>query len=70
MKASDGNIIDGILFDRREIFPDRPLVICCDGNGGFYETGILKTPTDMNFSVIGWNPPGKKRNQIKLDETY
>ncbi|KAI6176790.1 AB hydrolase-1 domain-containing protein [Aphelenchoides bicaudatus] len=58
IQSTDGNIIDGILFNRREPFPDAPLIICCDGNGGFYETGILKTPAEMNYSVLGFNPPG------------
>lgn len=47
-----------IFFDRREPFPDQPLIICCDGNGGYYETGICQTPTGMDYSVLAWNPPG------------
>ncbi|CAD5214211.1 unnamed protein product [Bursaphelenchus okinawaensis] len=58
IKTVDGNIIDTMLFDRRAVFPDAPLVICSDGNAGFYETGITRTPVQMDFSVLGWNPPG------------
>jgi len=58
IQSCDRNIVDGILFDRREIFHNDTLIICCDGNGGFYETGITKTPVDSRYSVLGWNPPG------------
>jgi pimeloyl-ACP methyl ester carboxylesterase len=34
------------------------LVLCCEGNGGFYEIGILTTPLAAGFSVLGWNHPG------------
>lgn len=59
LKTVDGNIIDTMLFDRRGPFPDAPLIICSDGNAGFYEVGIMRTPVQMDFSVLGWNPPGK-----------
>ncbi|CAD5219709.1 unnamed protein product [Bursaphelenchus xylophilus] len=58
IKTVDGNIIDTMLFDRRGPFPEAPLIICSDGNAGFYETGIARTPVQMDFSVLGWNPPG------------
>jgi hypothetical protein len=34
------------------------LVVCCEGNAGFYEIGCMGTPLDLNYSVIGWNHPG------------
>ncbi|KAF4532430.1 hypothetical protein B566_EDAN003883 [Ephemera danica] len=34
------------------------LVICCEGNAGFYEIGIMATPLGNNYSVFGWNYPG------------
>ena len=34
------------------------LVISCDGNAGFYEIGVLGTPLELGYSVIGWNHPG------------
>lgn len=34
------------------------LVICSEGNAGFYEIGIMVTPLKANYSVIGWNHPG------------
>ncbi len=34
------------------------LVICCEGNAGFYEVGMLLTPLERGYSVIGWNHPG------------
>lgn len=34
------------------------LVITCEGNCGFYETGIISTPLNKGYSVLGWNHPG------------
>lgn len=34
------------------------LVIACEGNAGFYEFGIMCTPVEMGYSVLGWNHPG------------
>jgi len=58
--ASDGNIIDTMFFDRRgqENELGKTLVISCDGNAGFYEIGVLGTPLEKGFSVLGWNHPG------------
>ena len=58
--ASDGNIIDTMFFDRREKGDSfgQTLVISCDGNAGFYEIGVLGTPLEKGFSVLGWNHPG------------
>lgn len=60
--ASDGNIIDSMFFDRRRGLKSSEngstLVISCDGNAGFYEIGVLGTPLEMGFSVLGWNHPG------------
>ena len=56
--ASDGNSIDTMFFDRRSKDLGDTLVISCDGNAGFYEIGVLSTPLDMGYSVLGWNHPG------------
>lgn len=34
------------------------LVITCEGNCGFYEVGIITTPLNKGYSVLGWNHPG------------
>ena len=34
------------------------LVICCEGNAGFYEIGIMATPISLGYSTLGWNHPG------------
>jgi hypothetical protein len=34
------------------------LVICCEGNAGFYEVGMIGTPLEAGYSVLGWNHPG------------
>ncbi|XP_069491220.1 phosphatidylserine lipase ABHD16A [Ambystoma mexicanum] len=58
--ACDGNEIDTMFMDRRESgnVRGKKLVICCEGNAGFYEVGCLSTPLDAGYSVLGWNHPG------------
>uniref|UniRef100_T1JHW0 Uncharacterized protein n=1 Tax=Strigamia maritima TaxID=126957 RepID=T1JHW0_STRMM len=34
------------------------LVICSEGNAGFYEVGIMQTVLELGYSVLGWNHPG------------
>ena len=47
-----------------QLDPDRvsgegeTLVICCEGNAGFYEVGCMVTPFNCGYSVLGWNHPG------------
>ncbi|XP_025049849.1 protein ABHD16A isoform X2 [Alligator sinensis] len=58
--ACDGNEIDTMFMDRRGTSEPQgaKLVICCEGNAGFYEVGCLSTPLDAGYSVLGWNHPG------------
>lgn len=59
--ARDGNAIDTMLVDRRNKgqYPNgKTLVVCCEGNAGFYEMGLMPTPLDAGYSVLGWNHPG------------
>lgn len=64
LKTIDGNDIDTVFIDHRsDIVIDknnngRTLVICSEGNAGFYEIGIMTTPIAMKYSVLGWNHPG------------
>ncbi|KAG7173269.1 phosphatidylserine lipase ABHD16A-like [Homarus americanus] len=57
----DGNSIDTMLVDRqkKKQYPNgKTLVVCCEGNAGFYEVGLMSTPLEAGFSVLGWNHPG------------
>uniref|UniRef100_A0A7N8Y0I2 Abhydrolase domain containing 16A, phospholipase n=1 Tax=Mastacembelus armatus TaxID=205130 RepID=A0A7N8Y0I2_9TELE len=58
--ACDGNEIDTMFVDRRkdEGQNGQTLVICCEGNAGFYEVGCMNTPLEGGYSVLGWNHPG------------
>ncbi|XP_053578062.1 phosphatidylserine lipase ABHD16A [Bombina bombina] len=58
--ACDGNEIDTMFFDRRntENRHGKKLVVCCEGNAGFYEIGCISTPLEAGYSVLGWNHPG------------
>lgn len=57
LRAADGNFLDTMFFDRRPA-KGTTLVISCDGNAGFYEIGVLGTPMEAGYSVLGWNHPG------------
>ncbi|KAJ6640936.1 Phosphatidylserine lipase ABHD16A [Pseudolycoriella hygida] len=55
----DDNEVDSIFVDKRGISANgKTLVICSEGNAGFYEIGIMFTPMNLNYSVLGWNHPG------------
>lgn len=57
----DGNDIDTMFVDRRKEPASengRFLVICSEGNAGYYEVGCMSTPLDAGYSVLGWNHPG------------
>ncbi|XP_038045782.1 phosphatidylserine lipase ABHD16A-like [Patiria miniata] len=58
--ARDGNEIDIVVIDKRnkESSHGNKLVICCEGNAGFYEVGCLVSPLEAKYSVLGWNHPG------------
>ncbi|XP_067865569.1 phosphatidylserine lipase ABHD16A isoform X2 [Heterodontus francisci] len=58
--ACDGNQIDTVFVDRRQEKTEhgKKLVICCEGNAGFYEVGCVTTPLEAGYSVLGWNHPG------------
>lgn len=53
------NYIDSMFVDRRNYTPNgETLVIGCEGNGGFYELGVMAAPLACGYSVLGWNHPG------------
>ncbi|XP_037977938.2 phosphatidylserine lipase ABHD16A [Plutella xylostella] len=56
--TADGNHIDTMFVDKRGDTRGDMLVICCEGNSGFYEVGIMVTPIKAGFSALGWNHPG------------
>ncbi|CAG7826806.1 unnamed protein product [Allacma fusca] len=60
VQSADNNSIDTMLFDRRnDATPNgKTLVICCEGNAGFYEIGMISTPIELGYSILGWNHPG------------
>lgn len=59
VKTVDNNGIDTIFIDNRKKTQNGgTLVICCEGNCGYYEIGIVCTPCEKGYSVLGWNHPG------------
>lgn len=71
LRTIDGNDIDTIFIDRRSSVNEkntngRTLVICSEGNAGFYEIGIMTTPVAMKYSVLGWNHPGFGGSTVRI----
>lgn len=60
VETIDGNEIDTIFVDNRSVSTDngKTLVITAEGNAGFYEIGIMSTPLELRYSVLGFNHPG------------
>ncbi|CAJ0578775.1 unnamed protein product, partial [Mesorhabditis spiculigera] len=60
LKTAAGDLIDTIYLDARKSGQHygQKLVICCEGNGTFYEFGMMTVPMEKGHSVIGWNYPG------------
>ena len=60
IETVDGNQIDTIFVDNRNVKSDngKTLVITAEGNAGFYEIGIMSTPLELQYSVLGFNHPG------------
>ncbi|XP_065216129.1 phosphatidylserine lipase ABHD16A isoform X1 [Planococcus citri] len=59
LATPDNNELDVMFVDQRnKTALGSTLVICTEGNAGFYEIGIMVTPLDLGYSVLGWNHPG------------
>jgi alpha/beta hydrolase fold len=60
IETVDGNHIDTIFVDNRKSKSDngKTLVLTAEGNAGFYEIGIMSTPVELSYSVLGFNHPG------------
>lgn len=60
LQTVDDNEIDTMFMDNRgsSNVNGRTLIICSEGNAGFYEIGIGSTPLELDYSVLGWNHPG------------
>ncbi|CAH1171219.1 unnamed protein product [Phaedon cochleariae] len=59
IETADENEIDAMFVNNRGVSTNgNTLVICCEGNAGFYEIGIAMTPLAATYSVLGWNHPG------------
>ncbi|KAJ8965094.1 hypothetical protein NQ317_013383 [Molorchus minor] len=70
IKTADNNYIDTMFIDKRNASPNgNTLVICFEGNAGFYEIGIAITPIEAGYSVVGWNHPGFGGSTV-LDATF
>lgn len=67
IETADGNKIDTIFVDNRlRSVKGKTLVICCEGNSGFYEIGIMNTPIMSGYSALGWNHPGFAGSTVSI----
>lgn len=56
-----------MFIDKRNVTANgNTLVVCCEGNAGFYEIGIMGTPIEAGYSVLGWNHPGFGGSTVNL----
>jgi hypothetical protein len=61
IETIDGNLIDTMFIDNRNSTKNdngKILVLTSEGNAGFYEIGIMSTPIELGYSVLGYNHPG------------
>lgn len=58
IRTRDKNDIDAMYISQANKRHGDTLVICCEGNCGFYEIGVMATPLEAGYSVLGWNHPG------------
>lgn len=71
LKTIDNNDVDTMFVDHRRSSDGnsngKTLVICSEGNAGFYEIGIMATPLQLKYSVLGWNHPGFGGSTVNLN---
>jgi len=58
IRTRDNNFIDTMFVKHAKGETNDTLVVCCEGNAGFYEMGIMSTPLAAGYSTLGWNHPG------------
>ncbi|KAL3068381.1 hypothetical protein niasHT_030672 [Heterodera trifolii] len=59
IETEDGGKVDSVFIDKRgKGEQGNILIICCEGNAGYYEMGIMSTPVNLGYSALGWNLPG------------
>ncbi|GMT19687.1 hypothetical protein PFISCL1PPCAC_10984, partial [Pristionchus fissidentatus] len=57
LQSARGDSVD-TLFKRGSGSHASTLVICSEGNAGYYEIGIMGTVETLGYSILGWNQPG------------
>jgi len=50
--------LDTIYVKGHDSIKNQKIVICSEGNAGFYEVGTISAPLKQGYSVFGWNRPG------------
>uniref|UniRef100_A0A1I7U3H3 AB hydrolase-1 domain-containing protein n=1 Tax=Caenorhabditis tropicalis TaxID=1561998 RepID=A0A1I7U3H3_9PELO len=57
IETSEGDILDA-MFLRGTPSKSENLVICFEGNAGFYEIGVMNSPAQLGYTTLGFNIPG------------
>ena len=55
--STDSGIGDRVSAGGEQNFSDY-LVITCEGNGSYYEMGVMLNLIPQSYSILGWNHPG------------
>ncbi|KAM3186672.1 hypothetical protein ACTXT7_003812 [Hymenolepis weldensis] len=64
----EGLFVESFYADRRRDDTEKgnTLVICCEGNAGFSEIGIVSVPLNEGYSVLAWNHPGFGSSMVRV----
>ncbi|EFP09645.1 hypothetical protein CRE_25371 [Caenorhabditis remanei] len=57
IKTSEGDVLDA-MFLRGTASLSQNLVLCFEGNAGFYEIGVMNSPAQLGYTTLGFNLPG------------
>ncbi|CCD70699.1 alpha/beta hydrolase [Caenorhabditis elegans] len=56
IKSSEGDTLDAMFL--RGTNQSQDLIICFEGNAGFYEIGVMNSPAQLGYTTLGFNLPG------------
>lgn len=59
LETVEKNHVDCMFVDKRkDTNRGQTVIVCCDGNSGFYEIGVMTVAAEAGYSAVGWNHPG------------
>lgn len=58
IKTSEGDVLDAMFLPGASSSLSQNLVLCFEGNAGFYEIGVMNSPAQLGYTTLGFNLPG------------